>query len=204
VRKILATPATITGSIGVITMIPDISGLLEMFEIGSDTITTTESADVPNILRPLTPEEEKRIRDSIMENYDSFINMVAENRDMTVDAVDTSARGRIWTGQQAMDRGLIDNLGGLEDAIELTESLADVQNARILEINPGQIHFSIPGIPAALAELLNIQQKDPLEMFPEDLKEVIEFYKTVSSYERGEALFLMPYTLKEMNLDDRD
>jgi protease-4 len=202
--KILATPATITGSIGVITMIPDISGLLEMFEIGSDTITTTESADVPNILRPLTPEEEKRIRDSIMENYDSFINMVAENRDMTVDAVDTSARGRIWTGQQAMDRGLIDNLGGLEDAIELTESLADVQNARILEINPGQIHFSIPGIPAALAALLNIQQKDPLEMFPEDLKEVIEFYKTVSSYERGEALFLMPYTLKEMNLDDRD
>jgi len=202
--KVLATPGTITGSIGVITMIPDISGLLEKFEIGVGTVTTTESADVPNIFRPLTSVEEKRIRDSVMENYDSFINMVAVSRNMPVDAVDKSAKGRIWTGKQAMDRGLIDNMGGMNDAIELVEGLAGVKNARILEIDPGFIRFSIPGIPGALAVFLDLKPKDPLAMVPEDLRDVIEFYQTVSSYERGEALFLMPYTLKEMELDSRD
>ncbi|MCK5736404.1 MAG: signal peptide peptidase SppA [Spirochaetaceae bacterium] len=202
--KVLATPGTITGSIGVITMIPDISGLLDMFEVGVDTVTTTESADIPNIFRPLTAGEEERIRSSVMENYDSFINMVAVSRDMPVEAVDTSAQGRIWTGQQAMDRGLVDNMGGLEDAIELVEGLAGVKNARILEIDPGSIRFSIPGIPTSLAVFLDLKPKDPLAMVPEDLKDVIEFYKTVSSYEKGEALFLMPYTLKELDLDTRD
>ncbi|MCK5249649.1 MAG: signal peptide peptidase SppA, partial [Spirochaetaceae bacterium] len=119
--RVLATPGTITGSIGVITMIPDISGLLEMFEIGVDTVTTTESADIPNIYRPLTETEEQRIRDSVMENYDSFISMVAVNRDMTSESVNTVAMGRIWTGRQAMDRGLVDSMGGLDEAIELVE-----------------------------------------------------------------------------------
>ena len=202
--KILATPGTITGSIGVITIIPDISGLLDMFEIGTDTVTTTESADVPNIFRPLTPEEEKRIRDSVMENYDSFINLVALNRDMSVESVDASAKGRIWTGKQAMDRGLVDNMGGLKDAIDVVEGLSGVKNARILEINPGTVQLSIPGMPEPLAVLLNLEKPDPLDMVPEDLKEVIDFYKTVSSYERGEALFLMPYTLEELDMDNRD
>ncbi len=202
--KVLATPGTITGSIGVITMIPDISGLLDMFEVGVDTVTTTESADVPNIYRPLTASEEKRIRDSVMENYDSFINMVAINRNMDVQTVDTVAMGRIWTGKQAMDRGLVDNMGGLDDAIELAEGLAGVKNARVLEIDPGTVRFSIPGMPAALAVFLNLEPKNPLDMLPEDLRDVIEFYQTVSSYERGEALFLMPYTLEELDLDSRD
>ncbi len=163
-----------------------------------------ESADIPNIFRPLTPGEEKRIRDSAMDNYDSFINMVAVNRDMPVEAVDTSAKGRIWTGQQAMDRGLVDNMGGLDDAIELVEGLAGVTNARILEIDPGTVRFSIPGLPGALAVFLDLKPKDPMDMVPEDLRGIIEFYKTVSSYERGEALFLMPYTLEELDLDNRD
>jgi len=202
--RVLATPGTITGSIGVITMIPDISGLLEMFEVGVGTVTTTESADVPNIYRPLTPVEEKRIRDSVMDNYDSFINMVAVSRGMEVSSVDNVAKGRIWTGQQAMDRGLVDNMGGLEDAIDLVKSMAGVNEARIIEVDPGRIRFSIPGMPGALATFLNLKPKDPLDAVPDDLRDVIEFYKTVSSYEKGEALFLMPYTLEEMNLDERD
>ncbi len=202
--EVLATPGTITGSIGVITMIPDISGLLEKLEVSVGTVTTTQSADVPNIFRPLTPQEENRIRNSVMDNYDSFINMVAVNRNMDVQAVDNVAKGRIWTGQQAMDRGLVDNMGGLDDAIELVEGLAGVKHARILEIDPGSIRFSIPGIPGALAAFLDLKPKDPLDMVPEDLRDVIEFYQTVSSYERGEALFLMPYTLEELDLDNRD
>lgn len=202
--RIMATPGTITGSIGVITMIPDISGLLEKFEVGVGIVITTESADIPNIFRPLTETEEQRIRDSVMENYDSFISMVAMNRDMTSESVDAVAMGRIWTGQQAMDRGLVDSMGGLDDAIELVEGMAGVQNARILEINPGNIIFAIPSILPALAVFLDLQPVDPMDMVPDDLRDIIEFYKTVSAYERGETLFLMPYTLKELDLDDRD
>ncbi len=202
--RILATPGTVTGSIGVITMIPDISGLLEMFEVGVDTVTTTESADVPNIFRPLTEVEEKRIRDSVMENYDSFINLVATNRGMTPETVDDVAMGRVWTGRQAMDRGLVDDMGGLYDAIEIAEDLAGIKNARILEVNPGKVSFAFPGIFPALSVFFDIETPDPMEMVPEDLRDVIEFYKSVSAYERGEALFLMPYTLEELDLDSRD
>lgn len=202
--RVLATPATVTGSIGVITMIPDISGLLEMFEVGVDTVTTTESADVPNIFRPLSSAEEQRIRDSVMENYDSFINMVGINRDMTPESVDNVAKGRVWTGRQAMDLGLVDSMGGLDDAINLAEDLAGIKNTRILEINPGNVSFSFPGMLPGLAVFLDIDQPDPMAMVPDDLRDVIEFYKSVSEYERGEALFLMPYTLEELDLDERD
>ncbi|MCK5250288.1 MAG: hypothetical protein KAJ98_10020, partial [Spirochaetaceae bacterium] len=91
-----------------------------------------------------------------------------------------------------------------DEAIELVEDMAGIQNARILEINPGNITFSFPSIFPALAVFLDLQPANPMEMVPDDLRDLIEFYKTVSAYERGEALFLMPYTLKELDLDDRD
>jgi protease-4 len=75
---ILATPATLTGSIGVIAVVPNLAGLLEYFEVGSDTVTTKESADAPNVFRPLTEAEESLIRNSIMDEYDAFVTLVAE------------------------------------------------------------------------------------------------------------------------------
>ena len=200
-KRILATPGTVTGSIGVIALIPDISGLLESFEIGVDTVTTTESADVPNIFRPLTEIEEQRIRDSVMRNYDSFVDLVALNRDMSPEEVDRIARGQIWTGKQAMERGLVDDMGGLSDAIDLAEDMAGIRNARVLEINPGTVGFSLPGMAASLAALFGLEEPDPLEMLPEDLSKVLELYRTVSEYERGEALFLSPYTAEDLGVE---
>ena len=200
--RILATPGTITGSIGVIALIPDVSGLLEMFDVEAETIVTTESADVPNITRPLTPAEKTLIRRSIMENYDSFVEMVASNRSMSPEAVDAVAQGRIWSGRQAMDRGLVDALGGLSEAIALASDMADVRNPRILEINPGSFPMMIPGIPGGIQAFFGWEKPDPLEALPDDLRDVLEFYQLIDEYRRGEALYLMPYTREELGLDD--
>jgi protease-4 len=200
---ILATPATLTGSIGVIAVVPNLAGLLEYFEVGSDTVTTKESADAPNVFRPLTEAEESLIRNSIMDEYDAFVTLVAENREMTVDEVDAAARGRIWTGKQAVERGLVDDIGGLDDAIELAEELAGIRDARVLEIDPGNIGFNFPGMPGAAAALLGLQTPDPLSAVPTDFRDVVEFYKTLSEFERGEALYYMPYSLEELGLEER-
>lgn len=201
--RILATPATLTGSIGVIAVVPNLAGLLEYFEVGSDTVTTTESADAPNIFRPLTDTEENLIRNSIKDEYDSFVTLVAENRDMSVEDVEAAARGRIWTGRQAMERGLIDGIGGLDEALKLAEELAGIRNARVLEIDPGNIGFNLPGMPGAAAALLGLKSSDPLEAVPADIRDVVEFYRTLSEFQRGEALYYMPYSLKELGLEER-
>ena len=200
--RILATPGTITGSIGVIALVPDISGLLEMFEVEAETIVTTESADVPNITRPLTEAEKDLIRRSIMDNYDSFVDMVAMNRNMTTEAVDAVAQGRIWSGKQAVENGLVDGIGGLSDAIALASDMANVRNPRILEIDPGMSAVLVPGIPGGIQAFLGWEKPDPLEALPDDLKDVVEFYRLIDEYQRGEALYLMPYTREELGIED--
>jgi protease-4 len=123
---------------------------------------------------------------------------------MSEDRVDESARGRIWTGEQARERGLVDDMGTLADAIALAEEMAGVKDARVLEINPGFMNFGMPGMPPGMAVLLGVEPPDPLKSVPDDIRDVIEFYKSISEYERGEALYLMPYTLEELNLDSRE
>ncbi|MDT8298710.1 MAG: S49 family peptidase, partial [Spirochaetaceae bacterium] len=160
-------------------------------------------ADAPNIFRPLTESEESLIRNSIMDEYDSFVTLVAENRDMTVDEVDAAARGRIWTGRGAVERGLADDIGGLDDAIELAEELAGIRNARVLEIDPGNIGFNFPGMTGAAAALLGMEPSDPPAAVPADIRDVVEFYRTLSEFRRGEALYYMPYSLEELGLEER-
>ncbi len=203
-EHIFATPATITGSIGVITLIPELSGLLDKLEIGSDTVKTSESADFPNVFRPLSESEENEIRRSVMERYDSFVALVAKNRNQTTQEIDEVARGQIWTGSQAISRNLVDKQGGLNDAIAMVEDLIGTKDARIIEINPGTFRWNLPFVPDSLASVLDLKPKEPVELLPETLRDIIEFYKTMEEYESEESLYLMPYTAQELGLDSRD
>lgn len=202
--RILATPATITGSIGVIAVIPEFSGLLEKFDVGVDTVKTSESADMLSLARPLTPDEEQRIADSIHTNYRSFIELVSANRGMSADEVDAVAQGRIWTGRQAMERGLVDELGGLTDAVNLMSGMVDAKNPRIMEVNPGKVAFAVPGLPAMVAVYLGRDDVDPYGALPEDIRKIIAFAQRLDTFESGEPLYLMPVTLSEMGLDTRE
>ena len=137
--KIVASSATITGSIGVITIIPEISGLMEKYSIAVETVKTAENADTGNILNPLTAGEEEQIREYVAAIYDQFISLVSEYREMPSEKVHESAQGRIWTGAQARDRGLIDVNGGLTTACNVVKELIQTEkDFRLVEIVPGR------------------------------------------------------------------
>lgn len=195
--RIIASPATVTGSIGVITVMPEITGLLEKFAVGTGSVQTAENANTGNPLKEMTAEEKAMIKEYIAENYDQFISLVGEFRQMPVEEVHESAQGRIWTGEQAKERGLVDANGGISDAYRLMQQLVKSDSEiRLLEIVPGR-YPSIFERSMSLPVLQSLTGKSELPL-PEDLQNLMEFYKELSRYEEGEALYLMPYTEEEL------
>lgn len=187
--RIFATPGTISGSIGVISIMPNLSRLLEHFEVGTDTVATAKSADFPNIFRPLSEDEETHISDSVMEEYENLVSTVATGRNSSREAIDKTARGRIWSGEQAYSRGLIDELGGLTEAVETAKELAGIRgDARIIEVNPGIIHMQY-----LLRAAFGIQEELLLSRLPKEVVDIIEFYEILAKFEGEHALYLMPY-----------
>jgi len=116
-RPIYAETTTITGSIGVFAMKLSFGGLMQRVGIRVTPITLDESAGAMDISRGWTPREIERFESLIGEVYDRFLNIVSESREMPVDAVAKVAGGRVWSGAQAMELGLIDGIGGTETAI---------------------------------------------------------------------------------------
>ena len=118
--KIVANNLTITGSIGVYSMMLDTSGFFEnKIGINYDVIRTGPYADMYSGTRGLSPEEIRLLEKSTDETYETFLQLVAESRGMTPEAVNKLAQGRVWTGIDAMNVGLVDELGTLTDAIEI-------------------------------------------------------------------------------------
>ncbi|OBB93562.1 signal peptide peptidase SppA [Mycobacterium sp. 852002-30065_SCH5024008] len=123
---IVANPATVTGSIGVITGKLVIRDLLERLGVGSDTVRTNANADAWSIDAPFTPEQQAHREAEADLFYADFVQRVAEARNLTAEAVDRVAQGRIWTGADALDRGLVDELGGFRTAVRRAKVLADL------------------------------------------------------------------------------
>jgi len=115
---IVASPATLTGSIGVFVLRPVIGGLLEKLEIGVEAITRGTHADLQLVSRPLSPESRARLRREVYSVYELFVKRVSDGRPLDVPGVDAVGRGRVWTGAQAAERGLVDELGGLHAAVQ--------------------------------------------------------------------------------------
>ncbi len=115
--RIVSQPATYTGSIGVLVLRPVLGGLLERLGIGVETMTRGTHADLLLASRPLSPRTRARLRASVRSVYDLFVERVAEGRSLAPDAVDAAGRGRVFTGAQAAELGLVDSLGGMRDAL---------------------------------------------------------------------------------------
>lgn len=114
---IFAEPTTITGSIGIFGLFPDASVAADKIGVHSDGTTTTWLAGAMDIARPLDPKLGEVIQMAINNGYQSFIGKVAESRGKTLEEIDAVARGRVWSGAQALERGLVDQLGSFDDAI---------------------------------------------------------------------------------------
>ena len=123
-NRIFAEPNTITGSIGIFGMYYTVPNTLAKLGIQSDGISTGPMAGAFDITRPLDPKVGAVIQATIDKGYRDFVGKVAKARGRNYDAIDVIAQGRVWTGQQALDRGLVDQLGGLGDAVAAAASLA--------------------------------------------------------------------------------
>ena len=129
--KIVAMPSTITGSIGVYSMIPTFEKTLGKLGVNSDGVGTTDIADIMQLDRPMSKQAKVILQSSVDHIYDRFINLVASGRDQSPEVIHDIAQGRIWTGQQALERGLVDQLGGLNEAIAAAAELAGIEEYSI-------------------------------------------------------------------------
>lgn len=129
---IVAEPVTLTGSIGIYGMFPNLAGLGEMLDLRSDEVKTHKNADLyTNLFRPLTSTEKELMQKNIERGYHIFLSRVAEGRHMTLAQVDSIAQGRVWTGEQALERGLVDALGDVNTAIKKAAELANVRDIKV-------------------------------------------------------------------------
>lgn len=131
---IVANPATITGSIGVVTGKLVARDLKERLGVGSDSVRTNANADAWSINAPFTEEQHAQVAAEADLFYDDFVARVAEGRGLSVDAVEQVARGRVWTGADALDRGLVDELGGLRTAVTRAKALAGIDEDTKVEL----------------------------------------------------------------------
>ena len=129
--KIFAEPTTVTGSIGVFGTIPNISEFAETIGINADQVGTNLNSVDYSLFEPMTPEFEAYVKEGIELVYTTFLERVAEGRNMSISRADSLAQGRVWSGLEAKRLGLVDEIGGLDDAIAEAARLAELDDFSI-------------------------------------------------------------------------
>lgn len=130
--KIIAHPTTITGSIGVIMPMINVAGLIGKYGIEDKSIKSGLMKDIGSPLKHMLPAEENVLSEIVMEMYMRFVTIIANERKLPIDYIKSLADGRIFTGRQALENGLIDQVGYLDDAIKLTKDIVGLEKASII------------------------------------------------------------------------
>lgn len=140
---IVADPTTLTGSIGIFGMIPNMQKLLtDKLGLHFDVVKTNKFSDMGTISRPFNVEEREVIQGYINNGYKLFVKRCAEGRGMTTEAIEKIAEGRVWTGSMAKDLGLVDELGGLDKAMSIAAERAEIENYTIIDYPAKESIFS--------------------------------------------------------------
>jgi protease-4 len=129
-HAIIAQPGTITGSIGVVTGKYVLQGTMDKIGVGTGSESLGRFAEMYSPFRPFTPEERDRVEGQMQATYDLFVSRVAEGRASTPEKIDAVGQGRVWTGRQASELGLVDELGGLDRAIAIAKERARIDADR--------------------------------------------------------------------------
>lgn len=186
---IVASETTITGSIGVFGLIPNFKELMnEKIGITTGVVKTNKYADIMSTTRPLTEDERAMIQDYVDDTYTTFVNHVAEGRSMTFEEVDAIGSGRVWSGVNAMENGLIDVYGGLEKSIEIAAEMADLENYRIR---------SLPALEDPFTMLMKeLTGEAKMRMIRKELGSSYELYKKAEEISDMQGLqAVMPYSI---------
>ena len=190
-ERIFANPNTITGSIGVLGMIPNVKKLANNVGLTTDIVKTNANADqLKSLTNPLSKDAENLMMRSVELTYNQFVNHIVKNRKMTFEAVDKIGGGRVWSGQKAKELGLVDEFGSLQDAINYTAKLVKLDQYKT---------ESFPKRKDAFEEFMEsftgstVEQKLSKELGTEG----IELYKQIKSINEQKGVQMrMPFDLK--------
>ena len=189
-NTIMADRTTITGSIGIFGMIPNMQNLLtNKLGITEDVVTTNEHSDMISVTRPMTTFERNLMQQTIEEGYDTFISRVADGRKMEKSAVDAIGQGRVWAAPNAKDIKLIDSYGSLTDAIELAKKMTKLDNFRIV---------NLPKLKDPFEEILKgFSSSAKAGLMKDELGESYKYYEQLRGLvsQKG-VLARMPYDLE--------
>jgi protease-4 len=187
--RIVAQPVTVTGSIGVVSLTANLEKLFEELLIHWDTVKQGERADMGALYRELTDEERQKIIREVQESYRTFLSLVARGRGLDAEEVDPIAQGRVWTGRQARERGLVDELGGLQTAFEVMKGLlGSGRPLKPVSLPRGGIPLPLEWIPF----LLDREEKTPLP----EIEELLDLYREYRRYRDERILMILPYRFK--------
>lgn len=186
--KIVASPNTITGSIGIFGMIPNAGELLhDKLDISTDVVKTNKNADLITMTRSMTEYEKELMQESIENGYDNFISHVAEGRGMTKEEVDEIGQGRVWTGELAKGIGLVDEFGGLKDAIALAAEMEGLEDYRTVEL---------PTLPNPFEELFKMGGSVKTRILKNELGEKYKYYEYFKNATNINGIYArMPYEI---------
>lgn len=186
--RIFAEPTTMTGSIGIFCVIPNAEKLMEKIGVNYESVNTNPYADVPNLMRPLSPSETNIMQGYVNRGYQLFVRRCAEGRAVPYDKMEAMAQGRVWSGVSALELGLVDELGGLQKAIDEAAALAGVSG-----------NCTVTEFPAKKTWLESLQERPSLGMdkilLGTGLKKERDVLDRLRRMERMQAI--MPF---EMNL----
>ncbi len=178
--RIVAQPATLTGSIGVIMGKLVTGGLFDRLHANVETVKRGETATMLSSDEPFTDTERERLHDILMDTYDLFKRQVAEGRGLSLDRVEEIAQGKVWTGQQAQELGLVDDLGDFEVAVKKAAQLAGLPDDRKTQV----VALSAPRTPVLPPRL-----SDPKAWLQEAKESLGLFFN-------GRVLALLPYDIQ--------
>ena len=193
-QVIVAQPGTLTGSIGIYTGKIVTGGALEKLGVTSDTVKAGANADIYSPFSRFTPEQRERVQAFMKGFYDGFVDKVAQSRHTTPQKIDAIAQGRVWTGAQARERGLVDALGGLDEAIAIAKQRARIpadEDVEIVTYSPRRSIYE------ALAD--QFRGGSSLGLWgllatARDARAVADVTAPARLFRRGEPLALMPFT----------
>lgn len=189
--KIYSNATTLTGSIGVFSMIPDISGVIEdKLHVNITPVNSNKHADMMSMMRPLDKAELDYMQASVEKIYDKFTALVAEGRDMTVEGVDNIAQGRVWTGAEALGIGLVDEIGTIEDAINYAALCID----GVSSLDDVQVE-AYPKPMTAIESLLETLMGESSIFADTPLESVEEAFRNWNASESGKVYARIPYEI---------
>jgi protease-4 len=165
--RIFAHQNTITGSIGIFAIIPTFEKVLNEYGVFGDGVATTPLAGAASVDRGIQPIYADLIQQVILSGYDQFLAVVAEGRNMTPEAVNEIAQGRVWTGTKALELGLVDEIGGLDEAIQAAAEIAGITDYAIWRVEPeaSRRQQILEALTAEIKTLAPAVKRDPITQY---------------------------------------